>query len=98
MRHDTVPLERVEVVGLLDEEALLEGLNESPALLGIHCATLPDVEVVHHGIGVPAVIGIAPARGLELVEIQIRIDHVTALEIGAELKNPPAGVLEGLGR
>src|SRR4030095_1762007 len=55
VRRDSVPLERVEVVALLVEETLLEVLDVSPALLGIHGATLPDVEVVQHGIGIPAV-------------------------------------------
>src|SRR5215471_7384657 len=97
VRHDPVPLERVDVVGLLIEQALLEGLDESSALLGIHGATLPDVEVVKHGIGVPAVVGIAPTRGLELVEIQVGIDHVAALEVGAELEVPSPEILEVLG-
>src|SRR5262245_13289909 len=97
VRHDTVPLERVDVVGLLVEETLFEGLDVSPTLVGIHGATLPDVEVVQHGIGVPAVVGIASARGLELIEIQVWIDHVPALEVSTELEVPGPEVLEVLG-
>src|SRR4029453_12143497 len=41
VRHDPVPLERVEVVGLLVEETLLEGLDVSPAFPGTHGALPP---------------------------------------------------------
>ena len=35
---------------LVGEESLLEGADDSPALLGIDRATLPDVEIVEDGI------------------------------------------------
>ena len=46
VRHDTVPLERVDVVRLLVEEAPFEGADVSSALRGINRATLADIEVV----------------------------------------------------
>jgi hypothetical protein len=49
-----MPLERIDVVRLLVEEPLFEGADVSSALLGLHRATLADVEVVEHGIGVAA--------------------------------------------
>src|SRR5499426_3716976 len=46
VRHDTVPLERGDVVGLLVEETPFEGANVSSALRRINRPTLAHVEVV----------------------------------------------------
>jgi hypothetical protein len=94
VRHDAVPLERVDVVRLLVEEAPFEGADVPLPLLGIHRAALRYVEVVQDGIDVAAVVGVAAVSGLELVEIQIRIDHVPALKVGAELKIAGAEIPE----
>src|SRR5262249_47351719 len=98
VRHDAVPLQRVDVVRLLVEETLFEGADVFSALLGIHRPALPHVEVVQNGIGVPAVVGVAATLRLELVEVQIGVDHVAALEVRAQLEVSGAEVSEVLGR
>src|SRR4029453_8210460 len=57
VRHDTGPLERGDVVCLLLEEPPLEGAIVSSALRRITRPTLAHIGVVHHGMGVPAVVG-----------------------------------------
>jgi hypothetical protein len=81
-------------VRLLVEEALLEGPDVAPALVGIDGATLEHVEVVEDRIGVAAVVGVAHVSGLELVEVEVGIDHVAALEVGAEVEVAGAEVAE----
>src|SRR5262249_39156136 len=55
MRDDPVPLERVDHVRLVVEQALLELADEPFALLDVGRARLPTVEVVDHSVLVLAV-------------------------------------------
>src|SRR5437899_6014672 len=79
VRDDAVPLERVEIVRFLVEKPLLELAHEPLALLRVDRPTLPGVQLVEHAVGVAPVVVVAHARGLELVEVEIRLDHEPAL-------------------
>src|SRR5215510_14484750 len=71
VRDDAVPLERVEVVGLLVQQSSLEVADPLLALLGIEGAALLLVEIVHGLVGIAAVVVAADPHRLELVEVEI---------------------------
>ncbi len=54
VRDDAVPLEGHDEVYFLVVEALLEGAQELPPLIGIRGAGLLQVQLVHHRVLVPA--------------------------------------------
>src|SRR2546427_2169494 len=86
VRDDAVPLERVEIVRFLVEKPLLELAHEPLALLRVARPTLPGVQLVEHAVGVAPVVVVAHARGLELVEVEIRLDHEPALGVHGHLE------------
>src|SRR5438132_423746 len=88
VRDDPVPLERVEIVRFLVEKPLLELAHEPLALLRVDRPTLPGVQLVEHAVGVAPVVVVAHARGLELVEVEIRLDHEPALGVHGHLEVP----------
>src|SRR5215510_2545313 len=85
VRDDAVPLQRVEVVGLLVEQAPLEVADPLLPLLGVERAALLLVEVVERLVDVAAVVVAADPHRLELVEVQVGIDRVAALRVDGDL-------------
>src|SRR5215467_4640780 len=84
--HDAVPLEGIEVVRLLVEQALLELSKEPLPLLCALRAALFLVEGVEGAIDVAAIVDGAPVRRLELVESEIGLRDVAAVEVGGDLE------------
>src|SRR2546426_10574609 len=85
---DPVPLQRVHRVHLLVEQTLLELPDVLLPLLEIDRPALFYVELVENGVLVPGIVCVADPPGigrgrpaLELVEIQIGLDHVAALGV-----------------
>src|SRR5262245_17598066 len=85
MRDDAVPLERVEVVGLLVQQSSLKVADPLLALLGIEGAALLLVEIVQSLVGIAAVVIAADSHRLELVEVEIGVDRVAALRVDGNL-------------
>src|SRR5262245_65087523 len=83
--HDAVPLEGVEVMRLLVEQAPLELSKETLPLLGALRAALLLVEAVEGAVDVAAIVDGAPVRRLELVESEIGLrdrseEHTSELQ------------------
>src|SRR5438309_1755472 len=97
VRHDPVPLQRVDVVDLLVEEPPLELADVLLALFGVGGPSLLLVELVERAIDVAAVVRRADVFGLELVEVEVGIHRVAALEVGGRLEvpSPQLGVVLG---
>src|SRR5215472_9114640 len=86
IRNDPMPLQRHDVVHLLVEEMLLEEPHVPLPLVGVEGATLLLIEVVEHLVVVEAVVRrVAVARG-ELVEVQVGLHDVAALEVHRHLE------------
>src|SRR5256712_9066912 len=103
VRDDPVPLQRVHPVHLLVEQTLLELPDVLLPLLEIDRPALFYVELVENGVLVPGIVCVADppwiGRGrpaLELVEIQIGLDHVAALGVHGDLEVPTAQIGEPL--
>src|SRR5713226_5754085 len=87
VRDDPMPLQRVDHVGFLIEQPLLEGAQELLPLLGIRGPGLLLVQIVDHRVLVLAVVGI---RGAEKArQIEIRLDNEPALEVHRHLEITP---------
>src|SRR5712691_5091077 len=105
MGHDPMPLERVHRVHFLVQETLLELPDVLLPLLGIDRPTLLHVQLVEDGVLLPGVVGVADAPGsgrrgpaLELVQVEVGLDHVAALGVHGDLEVPTAQIGEPLGR
>src|SRR5215470_8013088 len=85
VRDDAVPLQRIEVVGLLVQQPSLEVADPLLPLLGIEGAALLLVEVVQGFVDVASVVVAADAHRLELVEVEIGVDGVAALRVDGDL-------------
>src|SRR5215470_5064040 len=83
VRDDAVPLERVEVVGLLVQQSSLEVADPLLPLFGIEGAALLLVEIVQGLVDVAAVVVAADSHRLELVEVEV--DRVAALGVDGDL-------------
>src|SRR2546427_5097218 len=81
VRDDPVPLQRVEVVHFLVDQPPLELPDGLPALLRVDGTALLLVELVEHPVRVPAVVGWTLVLRLELVEVEVGLDDVAALEV-----------------
>ena len=86
MDDDPVPLERVDVVRLLVEQAPLEFADIAPALLAVGGPALLLVELVERPVHVAAVVDGAHVHRLELEQGQVRLDDVAAVEVGRDLE------------
>src|SRR5712691_4790255 len=84
--HDPVPLEGVDVVRLLVEQAPLELTDITPPLLAVSGTTLLLIELVERPVDVAAVVDGAHVHRLELEQGQVRLDDVAAMEIGRDLE------------
>src|SRR5256712_1558554 len=103
VRNDPVPLQRVHRMHLLVEQTLLELPDVLLPLLEIDRPALFYVELVENGVLVPGIVCVADPPGigrgrpaLELVEIQIGLDHVAALGVHGDLEVPTAQIGEPL--
>src|SRR5215831_1562198 len=85
VRDDAVPLERVEVVGLLVQQSSLEVADPLLPLFGIEGAALLLVEIVQGLVDVAAVVVTADSHRLELVEVEVGVDRVAALGVDGDL-------------
>src|SRR3989442_9012561 len=95
---DPVPLERVEVVRLLLHESPLEFPDVLLALLRVNRAALLLVELVQHRVRVAAVVRRALVLGLELVEVEVGLHDVAALEVHRHVEVTAAELRIVLGR
>src|SRR2546427_11277014 len=86
VRDDPVPLERVEVVRFFVAQPPLELPDGLPALVRVDGTALLLVELVEHPVRVPAVVGWTLVLRLELVEVEVGLDDVAALEVHGRLE------------
>src|SRR5712691_6599071 len=84
VRDDPMPLQRVDHMGFLVEQPLLECPEVLPPLLGLHGPRLLLEEVVDHRVLVLAVVGIRGAE--EARQIEIGLDYESALEVHRHLE------------
>src|SRR3989442_3918744 len=87
VRDDPVPLQRVDVVNLLVEQPPLELSDVLLPLLRVDGATLLLVELVERSVDVAAVVRRTPIHRLELVEVEVGLHNVAALEVGRGLES-----------
>src|SRR5207249_8615222 len=69
-----------------------------PALLRVDGTTLLLVELVEHPVRVPAVVGWTLVLRLELVEVEVGLDDVAALEVHGRLEVAAPQLRVGLRR
>src|SRR5262245_232118 len=86
VRNDPMPLERHDVVHFLVQRALFDLAHVLLSLLDIVSTALLGVEVVEHLVVVEAVVRRVPASRGELVEVEVRLDDVPALEVHRDLE------------
>src|SRR6266849_1900933 len=85
VRNDPMPLERIEVVGLLVQQPPLEVADVFPPFFGVEGAALLLVEIVQRLVDVAAVVVAADPHRLELVEVEVGVDRVAALGVDGDL-------------
>src|SRR5688572_10662616 len=84
VRDDAVPLQRVDDVDLLVEQALLELPEDLLALLGVGRPALAAEEVVDDGVLVLAVVGVGGAE--EARKVQVGLHDEAALEVHGDVE------------
>src|SRR2546430_3242011 len=87
VRHDPVPLQRVDDVGLLVEQPLLDLAQDLLALLDVGGPALLVHQVVDHRVLVPAVVGVGGAE--EARQVEVGLDDEAALEVHGDLEVAP---------